>query len=75
MPDEFHAVARAEVQPGWDVNNADGDRIGAVDEVGHDGFTVALAAGGTMRIDFSDSESADESHVNLLLSRDELPDR
>jgi hypothetical protein len=73
MTDELDAVARTEVQAGWDVYSADEDRLGEVDDVFDDGFTVRLTAGGTVRVDFSDIESADDGRVDLTLSNDELP--
>lgn len=72
MTDELAAVARTEIQPGWDVYSADAERIGTVDDVAGDGFSVSLVTGGTVRVDFVDIESADDGRVDLSLSNDDL---
>lgn len=72
--DEFDEVARTEVQPGWDIVDADGDLIGVVDEVREGSFTVRLPGPLSPMVDvsFTDIESADDGRVDLAVSAAEL---
>lgn len=72
--DEFDEVARTEVQPGWDVVDADGDLIGVVDDVREGSFTVRPHGPLSPMVDvaFRDIESADDGRVDLAVSAAEL---
>ena len=70
--DELDAIARTEIQPGWDVYDADGERIGEVGDVHTGSFTVEGVTGARLDVDFTDVESADDGRVTLMLSGDEL---
>ena len=70
--DELDAIAQTEIQAGWEVADADGERIGAVAEVHSGSFTVETAVGGQIEVDFGDVESADDGRVILMISGDEL---
>jgi len=70
--DELDAVARAEIQERWDVFDADGERIGEVTEVHETSFVLETTVGGTVQIDFTDIESADDGRVTLMVSGEEL---
>ena len=72
--DEFDAVARTEVQPGWDVLDADGNSLGVVDEVHASSFSVrgARADAPLLDVAFADIESADDGRVELAVSGDAL---
>ena len=70
--DELDAIARTEIQAGWDVYDADGKRIGDVAEVHAENFSVEAVTGARLDVNFTDVESADDGRVELMLSRDEL---
>lgn len=70
--DELDEIARFEIQEGWDVLDADGEPVGAVDDVHDQSFTLRTSVGGIMEIAFGDVESADDGHVTLVLSGEEL---
>ncbi len=72
--DEFDAVARTEVQPGWHVYDADRQLIGTVERVSDVSFSVRPGGPVETLIDvaFGDIESADDGRVELAVSRDEL---
>jgi hypothetical protein len=70
--DELDAIARTEIQAGWDVYDADGERIGEVGEVNTGSFSVDGVTGARLDVDFTDVESADDGRVTLMLSGDEL---
>jgi hypothetical protein len=70
--DELHEIARTEIQEGWDVLDADGEPIGRVGALHSESFTLDTSVGGTREISFTDVESADEGHVTLTLSGEEL---
>jgi hypothetical protein len=69
--DEYVAVARTEIQPGWDVIDADGEHIGEVREVSDGGFLVETSLS-TITLGFGDVESADDGSVELGIGGDEL---
>ena len=70
--DELDEIARWEIQEGWGVLDADGEAVGVVDAVHDASFTLRTSVGGTMEIGFGDIESADDGHVTLTLSGEEL---
>lgn len=70
--DELDEIARFEIQEGWGVLDADGETVGVVDAVHDRSFTLRTSVGGTMDIGFDDVESADDGHVTLSLSGEEL---
>jgi hypothetical protein len=70
--DELDEIARTEIQEGWDVLDADGEPIGRVGALHSESFTLDTSVGGTREISFTDVESADEGHVALALSGEEL---
>lgn len=70
--DELDEIARFEIQEGWNVLDADGESVGVVDTVHDESFTLRTSVGGTIDIPFSDVESADDGHVTLSLSGEEL---
>lgn len=72
MEDQLDAVARTELQEGWDVVDADGERIGQVAEVHSGSFLIQTGVGRSLEIDFRDIESADDGRVDLAVSGDEL---
>lgn len=72
--DELNAVAHAELQPGWDVYDVDGELVGTIEEVGETSFTV-LSSGPVLvnlAVAFEDIESADDGRVDLNLTASEL---
>jgi hypothetical protein len=71
MEDELDAIARTEIQERWDVFDADGERVGEVSEVHDTAFTLETV-GGSVEVDFTDVESADDGRVTLMLSGGEL---
>jgi hypothetical protein len=72
MEDELDAIARTEIQERWDVFDADGERVGEVSEVHDTAFTLETTVGGSVEVDFTDVESADDGRVTLMLSGGEL---
>ena len=70
--DELDEIARIEIQEGWDVFDADGERIGEVANMQDTSFTLKTTAGGAVDVDFTDVESADDGRVTLAMSGDEL---
>ena len=70
--DELDEIARFEIQEGWDVFDADGERIGEVAEVHDTSFTLETTVGGAIDVDFTDVESADDGRVTLVMSGEEL---
>ena len=60
MEDELDAIARTEIQERWDVFDADGERVGEVSEVHDTAFTLETTVGGSVEVDFTDVESADD---------------
>jgi hypothetical protein len=70
--DELDAIARTEIQPGWEVLDADDERIGEVSEVHETSFSVTTTVGTTVQVDFTDVESADDGRVILMVSGGEL---
>jgi uncharacterized protein (UPF0218 family) len=70
--DELDAIARTEIQPGWEVVDADDERIGEVADVHETSFDVTTPVGTTLRVDFTDVESADDGRVTLMVSGEEL---
>jgi hypothetical protein len=70
--DELDAIAQTEIQPGWDVVDADDQVIGKVAEVHSASFTVETSISGRHEIGFTDVESADDGRVTLSFSGDEL---
>lgn len=70
--DELDAIAQTEIQKGWDVLDADDEHIGEVSEVHTGSFTVDTGLGGTVEVDFTDVESADDGRVTLTVSGSEL---
>ena len=70
--DELDAIAQTEIQPGWDVVDADEQVIGQVAEVHSASFTVETSIGERHEIGFTDVESADDGRVTLSFSGDEL---
>jgi len=69
---ELDEIARFEIQPGWDVLDADDEPIGTVDEVHSGSFTLATSVGGRREVSFTDVESADDGRVVLQMSGEEL---
>jgi hypothetical protein len=69
--DEYVAVAQTEIQPGWEVIDADGERIGEVREVSDGGFLVETSLS-SITLGFADVESADDGTVELAIGEDEL---
>ena len=70
--DELDEIAQAEIQKGWEVFDADGQRIGEADDVHSASFTVDGGMGHLTEVSFTDVESADDGRVTLMLSGDEL---
>lgn len=70
--DELDEIARFEIQEGWDVFDADGERIGEVAEVHDTAFTLETTTGDALDVDFTDVESADDGRVTLVMSGEEL---
>jgi hypothetical protein len=70
--DELDEIARIEIQEGWDVFDADGERIGEVAEVHDTAFTLETTVGGALDVNFTNVESADDGRVTLAMSGDEL---
>jgi hypothetical protein len=70
--EELDEIARSEIQERWDVFDADGERIGEVAEVHSVSFAVETSVGGSVEIDFTDVESADDGRVTLMMSGEEL---
>jgi hypothetical protein len=70
--DELGEIARIEIQQRWDVFDADGERVGEVAEVHDTAFTLATTVGGSVDVDFTDVESADDGRVVLVMSGEEL---
>jgi len=72
--DEYDEIARAGIQPSWEVYDADGDRIGDVDEVGDTSLVVraSTAFDTAFEVDFRDVESAGDGRVDLSIAADEL---
>jgi hypothetical protein len=70
--DELDEIARFEIQEGWEVLDADDERIGKVSEVHVGSFTIETQTGGRREISFTDIESADDGRVNLSMSGEEL---
>jgi hypothetical protein len=72
--DELDAVARTEIQPGWDVYDADGDLVGRVREVSDMSFAVETTGlvEAIVGIGFDQVESADDGRVALAVSGDEI---
>ena len=70
--DELDEIARIEIQEGWDVFDADGERIGEVTNMHDTSFTLKTTVGGAVDVDFTDVESADDGRVTLAMSGDEL---
>ena len=71
--DELDAIARTEIQPGWEVIDADDQHVGEVSDVHETSFSFQTSVGTTLRVDFTDVESADDGRVMLAVSGDELP--
>ena len=72
--DELDAIARTEIQPGWDVYDADGELVGRVGEVSDMSFTVETSGliEATAGVGFDQVESADDGRVVLAVSGDEI---
>ena len=70
--DELDEIARFEIREGWDVIDADDERIGSVAEVHDRSFTLETATGGRREIAFTDVESADDGRVTIAVSGEEL---
>ena len=70
--DELDEIARFEIQEGWDVLDADDERIGKVAEVHTSSFSIETGTGGRREIAFGDVESADDGRVTLSMSGEEL---
>lgn len=70
--DELDEIARIEIQEGWDVFDADGERIGEVANMHDTSFTLKPTVGRAVDVDFTDVESADDGRVTLAMSGDEL---
>ena len=70
--DELDEIARIEIQEGWDVFDADGERIGEVANMHDTSFTLKTTVGGAVDVDFTDVESVDDGRVTLAMSGDEL---
>jgi hypothetical protein len=70
--DELREITRAEIQDGWDVEDADGQILGQVSEVHTDSFSFENGVGGLREVSFDDVESADDGRVILSLSGEEL---
>lgn len=70
--DELDEIARFEIQEGWDVLDADDERIGTVAEVHTSSFSMETQLGGQREIAFGDVESADDGRVTLSMSGEEL---
>ncbi len=70
--DELDEIARFEIQEGWDVLDADDERIGTVAEVHTSSFSMETSVGGRREIAFGDVESADDGRVTLSMSGEEL---
>ena len=74
MPDELEAIARTEIQKGWEVFDADGEKVGKVEDVGSTSFLMRGIGPvpATVEIGFAEVESADDGQVDLLLTQDEI---
>jgi hypothetical protein len=72
--DEYDEIARAGILPSWEVYDADGQRIGEVDEVGDTSLVVRLTTSfdTAFEVDFRDVESAGDGRVDLSIAADEL---
>jgi hypothetical protein len=72
--DEFEAVARTEIQPGWDVVDADDQLVGTVEAVGDASFTVRVEGpvDAVIGVAYTDIESADDGRVVLAVSAEDL---
>jgi hypothetical protein len=70
--DELDEIARFEIQEGWDVLDADDERIGTVAEVHTSSFSMETPVGGRREVAFGDVESAHDGRVTLSMSGDEL---
>jgi hypothetical protein len=70
--DKLDAIARSEIQEGWEVLDADDERIGKVAEMHTGSFTIETQTGGRREIPFTDVESADDGRVTLSMSGEEL---
>jgi hypothetical protein len=70
--DELDAIARFEIQEGWEVLDADDERIGKVVQMHTGSFTIETQTGGRREIPFTDVESADDGRVILSMSGEEL---
>lgn len=70
--DDLSAIARTEIQQGWEVLDADGQSIGRVAEVHSESFTIETSTGGRRELAFTDVESADGGIVSIAVSGDEL---
>ena len=70
--DELNEVAGQEIQARWDVEDADGERVGEVAEVGETSFVLETNVGTRVEIAFADIESADDGRVVLMVSGSEL---
>ena len=72
--DDLDAIARTEIQPGWDVYDADGDLVGRVLEVSD--MSLAVETTGLVEaivgIGFDQVESAEDGRVELAVSGDEI---
>jgi sporulation protein YlmC with PRC-barrel domain len=57
------------VQPGWEVYGNDGERVGVVDEVDPEAFTMELEilGGSAVRVPFSSIVAADDGRVEIDL--------
>jgi hypothetical protein len=70
--DELDEIARTEIQEGWDVLDADGEPVGRVGAVHSESFALDTSVGDHREISFTDVESADDGHVTLTMSGEEL---
>jgi hypothetical protein len=70
--DELDAIAQTEIQPGWEVLDADDASIGRVVDVHSASFTVETSIGARREIAFTDVESADDGIVRIAVSGEEL---
>jgi hypothetical protein len=62
------------VQPGWEVYSSDGERVGRVDEVALDQFTLELevVGGSSVPIPFGSVTDAADGRVDLDLPAEEI---
>lgn len=72
--DELDAVARTEIQPGWEVYDADDQLVGTVQEIGDASFTVRTEGpvDAVIGVAYRDIESADDGRVILAVSGEDL---